>query len=568
MANRYWVGNGGNYTDFENHWAASSNGTPGTAGGVTAIPGSGDNIYFDANSFNTSGQTVDLLPDAYDRGCLSFTCSGFTEANKPTFAINQSGKVFKVAGTLTLMSTTYMTWSHGSYGALEFNTNSSTFNPQGHTFGQINHYIGSSETLTLGGDLTCSTLYLGRGGFDTDGYNLTIATQLSNSGNFVRSQTFDGSTITVGRNVVFSDTTNLTHSDVGTKYIFTATPANATLTNASTAGTPITLNDVTFDPDGSYTYTLQGNWKFTKLTIAAGATVVFTAGTVQTITGDSVLGDGVTTTTIQSSVANTVATLSIATGKYVWAKKCTITDIVASGDGTGYYSYGSTVDAESTGWTEGSPSTDSLLPKITDTITWTSTFGVGDDLKPMLADAISVVAVSVIAVGGGALSPAGALGNTALFIEYMGASSTTPAGAVAKQTSKPMSAAVTGAGAVAKQTNKTTSASLSPTASTEEQFVSLNYPGQGSITPVGSLAKLTSKLWGGAVTAAGGLAKQITKLAGGGILNPIGSFPITRLIAVGAGALTATGNAVAAIVSVVVSYGGGRLNRGRYSHKR
>lgn len=216
----------------------------------------------------------------------------------------------------------------------------------------------------------------------------------------------------------------------------------------------------------------------------------------------------------------------------------------------------------------GTSISDGIKPKITDSITWTSTFGVGDDLKPMLADTISIVSAVVIAVGAGSLSPAGTLGNTALFIEYMGASSTTPAGAVAKQTSKPMSAAVTGAGAVAKQTNKTTSASLSPTASTEEQFVSLNYPGQGSITPVGSLAKLTSKLWGGAVTAAGGLAKQITKLAGGGILNPIGSFPITRLIAVGAGALTATGNAVAAIVSVVVSYGGGRLNRGRYSHKR
>lgn len=53
MANRYWVGDGGNWSDNTNHWSASSGGAPGAS-----LPSLGDDIFFDANSFSSASQTV------------------------------------------------------------------------------------------------------------------------------------------------------------------------------------------------------------------------------------------------------------------------------------------------------------------------------------------------------------------------------------------------------------------------------------------------------------------------------------------------------------------------------
>lgn len=55
----YWIGNGGNWSDI-NHWSHSSGGT--SAG---CIPGYGDSVIFDANSFTIPDQTVLIDNEAY-----------------------------------------------------------------------------------------------------------------------------------------------------------------------------------------------------------------------------------------------------------------------------------------------------------------------------------------------------------------------------------------------------------------------------------------------------------------------------------------------------------------------
>ncbi|MCD4734637.1 MAG: hypothetical protein K8R53_01215, partial [Bacteroidales bacterium] len=52
----YWVGGTGNWSDYANHWATSS-------GGATfhnQVPALDDNVYFDANSFSSAGQVVNI----------------------------------------------------------------------------------------------------------------------------------------------------------------------------------------------------------------------------------------------------------------------------------------------------------------------------------------------------------------------------------------------------------------------------------------------------------------------------------------------------------------------------
>ncbi len=54
--NYFWVGGSGTWSDFNNHWATTSGGNIFH----NQVPQSTDNVYFDVNSFSSSGQTVTI----------------------------------------------------------------------------------------------------------------------------------------------------------------------------------------------------------------------------------------------------------------------------------------------------------------------------------------------------------------------------------------------------------------------------------------------------------------------------------------------------------------------------
>lgn len=72
-AEYYWVGNGGAWNDIT-HWVSEM----GVA--HTVLPGPDDNVYFNANSFDTDGQVVQLI--AGDNNCYNMSWTGVT--NNPT----------------------------------------------------------------------------------------------------------------------------------------------------------------------------------------------------------------------------------------------------------------------------------------------------------------------------------------------------------------------------------------------------------------------------------------------------------------------------------------------------
>jgi len=74
MADRYWVGNGGNWSDDTNHWATSSGGTPGAGN----KPGTGDRGVVDASS-GTGTITVDETIDVDEIDCLSSQSMSFDQ---------------------------------------------------------------------------------------------------------------------------------------------------------------------------------------------------------------------------------------------------------------------------------------------------------------------------------------------------------------------------------------------------------------------------------------------------------------------------------------------------------
>src|SRR5689334_1137474 len=79
-SNYYWVGGTGTWSDYATHWATSSG---GTVFHVT-IPSPADDVYFDANSFPTTGDTLYL--DTTITNCRTMDWSAVT--NTPTFQGN------------------------------------------------------------------------------------------------------------------------------------------------------------------------------------------------------------------------------------------------------------------------------------------------------------------------------------------------------------------------------------------------------------------------------------------------------------------------------------------------
>jgi len=84
MANRFWVGDGGDWSDNTNHWSTTSGGTAGAS-----VPASGSNVYFDENSFTTTAQTVNL-DSSYTDSNLLLILDWSEATNSPIFNINNT----------------------------------------------------------------------------------------------------------------------------------------------------------------------------------------------------------------------------------------------------------------------------------------------------------------------------------------------------------------------------------------------------------------------------------------------------------------------------------------------
>ena len=129
----YWVGGSGDWNDLS-HWVTSSGGSINP----TNIPTANDNVYFDVNSFSSSGQTVSISNGAAD--CKTIDWTGVT--NDPTFDISDDLNVYG-----SLIFVTNMTLS--ASGSSNINLKSTS----------------SGNSVTLGGNaLNAGLIFDGVGG--------------------------------------------------------------------------------------------------------------------------------------------------------------------------------------------------------------------------------------------------------------------------------------------------------------------------------------------------------------------------------------------------------------------
>lgn len=352
-ATLYWVGDFGNFSDVT-HWASSSGGV----GGSGRVPLAQDTAVFDANSIPEPSRTITLdiqeLPAIYAADIT----------NNPTFYRNSTAFVhgnFTMGTALWDVNDTYM------YGDTDTTIISTSVL-------DTNLVIRKKPTATVyaGNDFILrGAIRLYSGILDFAGKNVT-ATLFDNNTlgtTYVRSVILGSGTLTLNGTAAGSkwdiSTTNFTFSGASSTIRLT----NSTTSAQTFEGNNYIYGNLTIEGAGAYQTTIQGNNQFTDFTIdrsQAAKTVVFTAGTTQTISHFYVPLSGTTTTTIKSS-STTNATISKSAG-IVWSDYLTITDLTGTG-GASFYAGSNSTITDSPGWNEGEPSFPTTTSDVTTEIT-------------------------------------------------------------------------------------------------------------------------------------------------------------------------------------------------------
>lgn len=321
MAERYWVGGSGNWSDATNHWATISGGTPGAGN----LPTSADNANFDSLS-NATGYTVTIESTA---NCLDFNMGApltgsVTLANSGGRTLNIYGNLNCSAGSsgMTVTATSLAIVFKATSGTKTIDTNGVSFATQfnGWTYDGVGGTFSLSNDVITGGNMITTN-----GSFTTNGFDVTCGTFSSDNSN-TRSVTIDNSTINCG-SWNTATTTNLTFSKTSsTIYV-------NTLSAQSFAGGGLTFADVELEAGTNGSTTVTGANTYGNLLIdntGLNQRYIIPASTTQTVTGTlTVTGFAQGQWAyIQSSSRGTAATISAAT---VALTDCLFEDITGAG---------------------------------------------------------------------------------------------------------------------------------------------------------------------------------------------------------------------------------------------
>lgn len=167
-ANYYWVGNGGSWEDYATHWATTSGGSTFH----TQQPGPGDDVFFDANSFSTSGQIVTLDEGSYY--CHSMDWTGVT--NMPSFGDYSNidnfldGTTVRVYGSFILASA--MEWGFNGFISFESASTGNIIDTDNLAHLNNTYFNSSTGGWELASGYKCQNIYLLNGTLETHGQEL------------------------------------------------------------------------------------------------------------------------------------------------------------------------------------------------------------------------------------------------------------------------------------------------------------------------------------------------------------------------------------------------------------
>ncbi len=178
MANRYWIGNGGNWSDTA-HWSTSSGGSGGASYPLDTGP---DSAFFDGNSFSSAGQTV-TLDVSLRAHTTSLVVDWSNATNNPIFHLNNNCGIqvstFILTTNMTITSD-WPAWPTYNFAQIEFDpgqTNTAvTIDSKGVSLPNCKVDHGNSQDTQLLSNLVVDgffTVGYGFNYFDANGFNVT-----------------------------------------------------------------------------------------------------------------------------------------------------------------------------------------------------------------------------------------------------------------------------------------------------------------------------------------------------------------------------------------------------------
>ena len=230
-ADYYWVGGTGNWSDIANHWATSSGGSSFHG----QVPGSDDDVFFDANSFTAPGQVVTIDQTIVFFHDMDWTGAAFLpKLSAPSISLE-----LNIFGSLTLIP------------AMNFNTNGSwvfasnlpgnTITSAGQIFQnqvQINGTGGGwslTDEINLNGAAAATNtgfITLVKGTLNTNGHPVTCLGFTSTNAN-TRALIMDNSLITLTGESPNSNPLIVWNTTSVTNFTVSATGSDIVVTNSS-----------------------------------------------------------------------------------------------------------------------------------------------------------------------------------------------------------------------------------------------------------------------------------------------------------------------------------------------
>ncbi len=321
----YWVGGTGNWTDAS-HWATSSGGT----GNSSCIPSLNDNVYFDANSFTASSQTVTIDMEV---SINSMDWTGVT--NNPT--LQASTYDLHVGGSLIFAPSTDMSVSLTQSIYFSSDAFGNNINMNGHAFSSAVFYLSGSGEWDILSDLALRSIYLTSGILNTNDHTISLNSNLGGGGFGIRNLNLGTSLITA-QNWLFSNGNNL-NIDASTA---TIRLSGSTLYTGSQNYHNLSLT-------GSSSVNIYGDASIDSLYINPGLTVALQAGISLDIDKISATGSCGDLTVIKSQTPGSAATITKASDTLA-VEYVQLQDIHATG-GAVFINYNGFDNGNNDGWT-------------------------------------------------------------------------------------------------------------------------------------------------------------------------------------------------------------------------
>lgn len=164
MADRYWVGGSGNWSDDDNHWATTSGGSPANGN----LPTSSDDVFIDANSGFGGGGIITLDNEGPNE------CHDFLSNSGHVFSMIGTSNGLQAYGSVTFEAGLTYSLTEGGGLSLASVDLGETFTTNGVIIDGYLSVQGAGGLYTLQDNLTLSgVFYQENGTFDANDHNVT-----------------------------------------------------------------------------------------------------------------------------------------------------------------------------------------------------------------------------------------------------------------------------------------------------------------------------------------------------------------------------------------------------------